>query len=370
MSKTNALPRIAEERLAQLFQERLGYCIKPLRIRKGREEGALFDLSFELKDISPPRKIFVEVRSRLLSKDVEQFGRRLNQLKRAEPRAIGILVVPHLGAPGRDLLRKARINHADLDGVLFIRDPGLSIDLDPDQRSDLWSPFKINPFTDKASLVLRALFENPQQAQGVSEISRQAGLAKSWVSMVASELVQQGYVERRDAKLRLLSPEVILKDWSARYTWRANTIESFATAFEYEKLVSLVVGALSQEATGSWAFTLLAASSLVASHVQHNQVHVYLSPVARSGAVARLRKLLLLEPVQSGGQFHILTPYYSNSVFFGSRDIQGIRVVSDLQLYLDLLGYPLRGLEAAGMLLRTRLAPTLGLSAEAVRSLL
>ncbi len=40
-------------------------------------------------------------------------------------------------------------------------------------------------------------------------------------------------------------------------------------------------------------------------------------------------------------------PYYKNSIYYGSQIVDGLRVVSDIQLYLDLYGYPIRGLEQA-----------------------
>ena len=64
-----------------------------------------------------------------------------------------------------------------------------------------------------------------------------------------------------------------------------------------------------------------------------------------------------------------MTPYYGRAAFFGAESIRGMSVVSPLQLYLDLVHFPLRGPEAATAVLRTTLAPQLGLSAADVRSL-
>jgi len=43
----------------------------------------------------------------------------------------------------------------------------------------------------------------------------------------------------------------------------------------------------------------------------------------------------------------LLYPYYKYSAFYGKLKIQGLWVVSDIQLYLDLYKYPLRGVEQA-----------------------
>jgi len=42
----------------------------------------------------------------------------------------------------------------------------------------------------------------------------------------------------------------------------------------------------------------------------------------------------------------------SPGVFYGAKEIDGVRVVSDVQLYVDLLNYPARGEEAAQAVLK------------------
>ena len=45
-------------------------------------------------------------------------------------------------------------------------------------------------------------------------------------------------------------------------------------------------------------------------------------------------------------------------MFYGSREVKNFRVVSDIQLYLDLYGYPVRGREQAEHLYDKRLKKT------------
>ena len=52
-------------------------------------------------------------------------------------------------------------------------------------------------------------------------------------------------------------------------------------------------------------------------------------------------------------------PYYRVSAFFDRQEASGLPVVSDLQLYLDLYDYPLRGREQAEQILERRLGPKL-----------
>ena len=50
-----------------------------------------------------------------------------------------------------------------------------------------------------------------------------------------------------------------------------------------------------------------------------------------------------------------LQPYYRHSYSFGDQKINGLWMVSDLQLYLDLYNYPIRGPEQAEFLYEMRL---------------
>ena len=57
-------------------------------------------------------------------------------------------------------------------------------------------------------------------------------------------------------------------------------------------------------------------------------------------------KLKLTETDQ-GSNLVFMLPYYKYSVFYDCQEIESVPVVSDIQLYLDLYKYPVRGREQA-----------------------
>ena len=73
-----------------------------------------------------------------------------------------------------------------------------------------------------------------------------------------------------------------------------------------------------------------------------------------TGDLAEFAEKLSWKRVASGANFTILQPY-DDGVFYGSRKINRDSVVSDVQLYLDLMGSKARGDEAANFLLEQRL---------------
>jgi hypothetical protein len=93
-----------------------------------------------------------------------------------------------------------------------------------------------------------------------------------------------------------------------------------------------------------YGLALHAGASLVAPFVQFREVHVYLSPDVPRLA-SRLLKALKARAAEGEANLVILSPFYRHSFLFDSRMIRGIRVVADLQLYLDLSCFPQRGVE-------------------------
>jgi len=74
------------------------------------------------------------------------------------------------------------------------------------------------------------------------------------------------------------------------------------------------------------------------------EVHLY---VENKRALAYFEEKLNLSEAEQGANLVLMFPYYKHSVFYDSRIVNKLRVVSDIQLYLDLHGYPDRGLEQA-----------------------
>ncbi len=353
------------DRLPDVFRDRLRLTLTEApRRRKGP-----FDLVFDLRVGGGRRRVYVETKRRLLRAYYPHMRQLAARVLKAEPDSLVLLAVPRLSERGRRELRQADVNHADLSGTVFIRARGMYVDVEG-RETDSWdgtSP-SINPFGDGASLVPRVMLEQPDRPWRVTDMSERAAVTKGWASQVAQELVSRGYVERYKRHLRLTAPVELLSDWSANYEWRQNRVSSYVAPFVYGDLIKKLKKLLDDRAWNA-ALTLLAGADLWAPHVQHEQVHVYVEPSASGHFMKRARDSLHLERTKSGGNFHIVEPFYRRSVFYGMELRRGIPVVSPVQLYLDLARYPLRGAEAAAMLARTTLARQLKLSAEQVREL-
>ena len=97
----------------------------------------------------------------------------------------------------------------------------------------------------------------------------------------------------------------------------------------------------------SYATTALAGAWLVAPYVRPVDLHFYVPDQATAENIAGQ---LGLNPIPREGNIKLVVPY-DEGVFYGSREVKGVEVVSNIQLYVDLFNYPSRGEEAASCLL-------------------
>jgi hypothetical protein len=314
-----------------------------------------------------PRELCLEVHGSISSAQLDALS---NGAKRRNRRA-RLLAAPVLSVRVRAELRERMINHADLSGNVFIREPGWYVWLDADREPPprrQWEARPLNPFSKKASLVLRALLEEPARAWGIREIAAETRLSIGHASDVARELVRRGYARDEEGRILLGNGIAALRDWLGAYHWSKNRLSSFVVPFEHQEL-SLELRSAMDAAGVRFALTMLAGADRIAPHVQHAQMHLYVPDEQAAHARDVVQRALYGERVHTGGNLHVMTPYYGDAVFQGAREVDGMPVVSSVQLFLDLAGFPLRGAEAARMLALGPLRQQLGLDARQIQEL-
>jgi hypothetical protein len=93
-----------------------------------------------------------------------------------------------------------------------------------------------------------------------------------------------------------------------------------------------------------YALTGFSGAERFAPAVRYQRATIYISRDIRE-----LAQRLEFKLVPSGANITLLSPY-DNGVFHGSQEIDGIRIASPVQLYLDLIHAHGRGEEAAAAL--------------------
>jgi hypothetical protein len=331
-----------------------------------------FDLDVRARVAGHDLRLLVEAKSYLNSAVVAEAISHRDLLSTSD-RQLYVLAVPRVGEKYQGSLQAHRINYVDLAGNVLLQAPGVFIKVEGKRLPDHLRPLRRkNPFADKASLILRVLLSRRQRAWGVRELAQEAGVSVGWTSETIKALEERYYVSRdRQGNVVLEDPVLALEDWSGFYSYRKNRIVSFlAPSGDAGALLEAASRAIEDAGLAkAHAVTLPAAVNVLLGYVRVNQLHMYVAAESFDSAIRELPSVLDLEEVSGGGNFHLLSPYYRNSVMFGVQEKNGYRLVSDLQLYLDLYHYPVRGREAAELLLQKRIGPFLGLDSSDYRTL-
>jgi len=269
------------------------------------------------------------------------------------PSRLWVLACPFLSSARQEFLRESEVPFFDLAGNAWIVSDAVHVD-----RRGFPNPFSEQrrargPFSDKASLVLRALIASGPR-RGVRSIAEQAGLSPGYVSKVVQELEERGYVARREEGLALRSGQELLQDWVRAY--RKHWIERRGYFLAVPRVQAVVDVIREASISDDYALALQAGASLVAPYADFDVVDVYVHSI---DVAVGLAGQLGAREVERGANLRIGVPYYRVSAFFDGQEAGGLPVVSDLQLYLDLYGYPLRGREQAEQILERRLGPKL-----------
>lgn len=322
------------------------------------------DAVFELEIDDRRIPMFVEVKGRYSPQVEDQLRRWAAQVHDG----IVLLVLPKIPRAVRARLRADGVSHADLTGTIYLRAPGIRIDIAGAGRPPrLTNHQQVNPFSKRASLVPRALLAQPGLPVGVTALAERLDLAKGWVSQVLAELVARGWVDEAKRGVRLADPVALLRAWVLEYTWQDNEATAFTVPFEHDDLLKRLPATLDGL---RWALTLQDGAALLAPHVHyHGQLHLYVSPDDSDNALERLESRLHAVPTPTGGNLQLLRPYYGAGTLYDLREHGALPIVSPVQLFLDLVHFPARGAEAATALVRGVLAPELKLDVTDVRKL-
>ncbi|MDD5635937.1 MAG: type IV toxin-antitoxin system AbiEi family antitoxin, partial [Atribacterota bacterium] len=98
-----------------------------------------------------------------------------------------------------------------------------------------------------------------------------------------------------------------------------------------------------------YGFTITSGASRIAPFLRYKRIFVFVK-----NEIVSIAKDLNLKEVSTGANVSLLEPY-DEGIFYNLQNINGVKIVSDVQLYLDLHSYKERGEEAARFLLDQKL---------------
>lgn len=203
-----------------------------------------------------------------------------------------------------------------------------------------------NIFADKATLVLRKMFKNPQKKWVVRDFVKKGRLSLGMAQAVLAAMEKKGYVERvrkgPESYTLLTNKEILLADWLKEYRFDLNKVYTYYSP--EENLLKKIKKYLRDD---QYVLTLHTAANLITTFVNTQDIFFYLNSFDWDKDLLKLREKFGLKELVRGGNIHIIRPFYKTSVFLYTQKIRGLIIVSNLQLYLDLYNFQPRGREHA-----------------------
>lgn len=207
-----------------------------------------------------------------------------------------------------------------------------------------------NIFSDRSSIVLRALLREPEKKWTTDDF-RKEGVSFGLVSEVLNKAESAGYVERvrkgPESFTRLIRKDDLLKDWTGSYAFEKNRRAYYLyPKDDFPKVCREVF----RQIKVSYALTLFSASRLISPYVKNAHHFVYLDDQGKDPNVflKELASEIELHKLAEGeSNVCLFFPFYKSSVFKDARLLRGFPVVSNLQLYLDLMTFEPGGREEA-----------------------
>lgn len=309
------------------------------RVGPGRRDDSLVEI--EVRGGHPIRWLLLVPLASGEPRLVRGLLPRLRELGAPDDTWAGLLV-PHMGASGAKVCRKAGVGYLDCCGNAYLRFNAVIVQISG-KRNVFGSRKRPRTlFNDKATIPLRILLEEPGALLTTREIAERGGLSLGWVSQILQQLHSEGYVEReRGGGTRVVDPPRLVGEWLQQYAFEHNGVFPFRARSSVPETIEMLRG-LQPPLLDRYALTLDAAVAALTGERPAEQMHLYLPDLAQNQkrALELWSDALQLRPAGYDANCFLVAPTYTHAAFFGMHRADGLRVVADLQLYLDLFHYP------------------------------
>ena len=309
-------------------------------------QGALFDFVAKLRVGGVSKTLVGEVKSSGQPRYLRQAIARFKETGITEDDGYFVIAAPYISPKGAEICRRHKVGCLDLAGNCYLEFDGVYIERIVGQPPKRVKRRIKNLFAPISSRIVRAMLEEPARVWKLTELAEATGASLGQTYNVSEKLVAEDFA-RKNARsgVQLTDPTGLLDTWREEYgIAEVNEIHSFHSSERDPARTMAEIKQVAEKLGSKYAFTLHAGASLVAPFVRFNDVHLYIGSSLRTWVDA-----LELHTVEFGGNIHLLQPRHDGS-FYCSRVSQGMVVVGNVQLYLDLYNYPARGREQAEFL--------------------
>lgn len=181
------------------------------------------------------------------------------------------------------------------------------------------------------------------------ELAREANVSLSYTHATISSLLRSGYVTRKisgNPGVEIVDPIRLLNRWASYNDYMSNS-NQFIAYYSHDKDIDTIIDKLSSSSKVDYALTSLSGAWLVSPYVRPIALEAYVYSKSDADNIAHA---LNLNPIPKDGNVRLVVPY-DTGVFYKTQITRNVKVVSDVQLYVDLYNFPARGEEASGRIL-------------------
>jgi hypothetical protein len=258
--------------------------------------------------------------------------------------SLTILISPFISDEMDAYCRDRGMQYLDLSGNTYISAQGLYIsergrpNAFPSLQKVATSVFERSSVV--SSRILRTLMEDWKRPWKMQPLSDACSCSLGQVAKIKQYLKENAWLEEQDDGFSIKNPKDLMQSWASVYAKKRNSIHNYYSLQSLPELENRLAG-LSSSFT-SCALTSFSGGVRLQPRVNYRKVQVY----AAASDISRIVEHLELKKVDSGSNVEIIIPY-DDVIYMGRQVVEGVRIVSAIQLYLDLSSQKNRGEELA-----------------------
>jgi hypothetical protein len=313
-----------------------------LRVRQVDANKGHADLAFQVRAGDTRYSIIVEAKRTGEPRAIREAVSNLASISAKRPNIYGMIFAPYISERSAEICRQNNVGYFDLCGNCFLSFDQIYIREKSDAKRSVIARRALRSiYSKKSARVLRVLLERPTTKWKLTDIARKAGVSLGQSSNVKTGLVNREWLRVDRDGMQLSDPEAVVRDWATVERTRKPRAHAFFSPDRLPEIERRLAG----EASPCVLTEFSAASRIARGAVRYSRVSAYVR-----GDVEAVARQTGLKRVETGANVRLLEPPDSG-VFYGSRLIGELNVVSPLQCYLDLSRVRGRGEEAADAVL-------------------
>jgi len=344
-----------EEKSRQMLEDVFGEIpfIKNVEItrQEGEEEG-LIDFFVSLNTSERRLNLLVEVKSsgqpRFAREVVNQFL-RLKEDSRYSG-AYPVFMASYISETSANICKEGDVGYLDLAGNAYLSFDSIFISREGRKNPYISTRALRSIYQPKSSRVVRVLLMDPARYWKFQELSDEAGVSLGQVANVKKGLKDREWIKEGSRGFRLSDPESLLMDWAKNYSFERNQTFKFYTLESPEEAENKIAEVCGKINVG-YALTAFSAAARIAPAVRYKRITAYLS-----GRVNDVAGYADFKRVESGANVVLALPL-DEGIFYGATEVNGMKIASPIQVFLDLYELKARGREAADMVFKQVIEP-------------